>query len=292
MNKKLPKYLLGKYQLLGTVTFTVLFALVFLNLYIPFSDTAWFGLGNSANFLITAGFMSISMLILVASKIVMYKTKDLFDITYLQYVLWCLGEVFVICIFYTFVTVDVTRPVRPDYIHIFLKAVLYGLIAIVIPYIISGMFIAIVEKNRTIRFMRYQTRAAEKAMGEPSETSRQLAFFDSSGTLKLSVNSHDLYYIESDDNYINVWYSDKKGAIQMYMLRCSLKTVEDSFRDCNLVRCLRKYIVNLSRPCILRKEKDGYFIDLDSEKINPIPVSRTYMENVLACFSTGKRTGV
>ena len=38
--EKLPKYLLGKYQLMGTVTFSVLFAVVFLNLYIPFSETA------------------------------------------------------------------------------------------------------------------------------------------------------------------------------------------------------------------------------------------------------------
>ena len=39
-NHKLPGYLLGKYQLIGTVTFAVLFAVVFLNIYIPFSDTA------------------------------------------------------------------------------------------------------------------------------------------------------------------------------------------------------------------------------------------------------------
>ena len=40
LNQTLPGYLLGKYQLIGTVTFTVLFALVSLNIYIPFSDTA------------------------------------------------------------------------------------------------------------------------------------------------------------------------------------------------------------------------------------------------------------
>ena len=34
---KLPEYLLGKYQLIGTVTFSVLFAVVFLNIYIPFT---------------------------------------------------------------------------------------------------------------------------------------------------------------------------------------------------------------------------------------------------------------
>lgn len=55
MNNKLPDYFLGKYQLLGTVTFSVLFAIVFLNIYIPFSDTAWFRLGDSVFFLFTAG---------------------------------------------------------------------------------------------------------------------------------------------------------------------------------------------------------------------------------------------
>ena len=288
MNKKLPKYLLGKYQLLGTVTFSVLFALIFLNLYIPFSDTAWFGLGRSVNFLFTAGFMFLSMLILVVSRVLMYKTQDMFDMTYLQYVLWCLGEVFLICVLYTFVTVDIVKPEAPDYFHILLKALLYGMIALVIPYIISGMFIAIVEKNRTIRLMRYQSRISDQD-SVSSPQGGQITFFDNSGALKFSVSSLDLYYIESDDNYINVWYSDKKGDLKMYMLRCSLKAVEDSFKGSTLLRCHRKYIVNLAKAKVLRKEKDGYFIDLDCSTIDPIPVSKTYSDNILGYFSSVRK---
>ncbi len=287
MHKKLPKYLLGKYQLLGTVTFSVLFALVFLNLYIPFSDTAWFGLGRSANFLFTAGFMFLAMLILIVSRVIMYKTQDMFDMTYLGYVLWCLGEVFLICLLYTFVTTDVIFPENHDYLRIFSKALLNGMIALVIPYIISGMFIAIVEKNRTIRLMRCQSRSAGQETRQ--EISSQITFFDNNGALKFSVSSSDLYYIESDDNYINVWYSDKKESLKMYMLRCKLKTVEDSFRGSTLLRCHRKYIVNLSHAQVLRKEKDGYFIDLDNARIDPIPVSKTYVENVLGYFSSDSK---
>ena len=147
------------------------------------------------------------------------------------------------------------------------------------------MFIAIVEKNRTIRLMRYQSRTADQSR-ESSRGSGQLTFFDNGGVLKFSVNSSDLYYIESDDNYINVWYSDKKGALKMYMLRCRLKTVEDSFRDSALMRCHRKYIVNLLRARVFRKEKDGYFIDLDSDSIGPIPVSKTYYENIMKYFAS------
>lgn len=284
MNKKLPKYLLGKYQLLGTVTFSVLFALVFLNLYIPFSDTAWFGLGRSANFLFTAGFMFIAMTILIVSRVIMYKTQDMFEMTYLGYVLWCLGEVFIICLLYTFVTADVL-PEKHDYLRVMLRALPYGMIALVIPYIISGMFIAIVEKNRTIRLMRCQSRSADKD-SRTDAVSSQITFFDNNGALKFSVSSTDLYYIESDDNYINVWYSDTKGKLRMYMLRCRLKTVEDSFKGSPLMRCHRKYIVNMSRAQVLRKEKDGYFIDLDNDQIEPIPVSKTYADNIVGYFQT------
>ena len=61
LNTKLPAYLLGKYQLIGTVTFAVLFAVVFLNIYIPFSETAWFRLGDSVMFLRTLIFKALSI---------------------------------------------------------------------------------------------------------------------------------------------------------------------------------------------------------------------------------------
>ena len=65
MNKKLPSYLLGKYQLICTGTFSVLFAIIFLNIYIPFSDTAWFGLGQSDMFSGTLVFVFVSIMTLV-----------------------------------------------------------------------------------------------------------------------------------------------------------------------------------------------------------------------------------
>ena len=87
LSKKLPPYLLGKYQLIGTVTFSVLFAVVFLNLYIPFSETAWFALGDSAMFLHTLVFIAVSILILICSRMLMYRSKRIYEMTYI-YILW------------------------------------------------------------------------------------------------------------------------------------------------------------------------------------------------------------
>lgn len=42
---------------------------------------------------------------------------------------------------------------------------------------------------------------------------------------------------------------------------------------------------------VLRKEKDGYELDLDNDSIAPIPITKTYSENVLSRFnnSSGRR---
>ena len=283
MNKKLPSYLLSKYQLIGTVTFSVLFAVIFLNIYIPFSDTAWFGLGDSVMFMLTLVFIAVAILTLVISRTLMYKSKSIFEMTYLSYTIWCMIEIILICGFYTWLTIDITAPKDETSWMILGRSLLYGTIALGIPYLISGMYFAIIDKNNTIRLMNYENVVTDEPVRP--EGSRKITLFDNSGTLKLSLNPDNLYYIESDDNYIKVWYTDSKGELKQYMLRCRLKTVEDSFKGSGLVRCNRKYIVNISKVSMLRKESDGYFLDLCNEDIQSLPVTKTYTDTVLAYFT-------
>ncbi|MBE6230958.1 MAG: LytTR family transcriptional regulator [Bacteroidales bacterium] len=283
MNNKLPSYLLGKYQLVGTVTFSVLFAIIFLNIYIPFSDTAWFGLGDSVMFLLTLVFIAIAILTLIVSRIIMYKLKTMFEMTYLSYTIWCIMEITIICGFYTWLTIDITAPHDETLWQIFGRSLLYGAIALGVPYLISGMYFAIIDKNNTIRLMNYENVVTD----EPKSPGPQhkITLFDNSGTLKLSLSQENLYYIESDDNYIKVWYTDSKGELKQYMLRCRLKTVEESFKGSGLIRCNRKYIVNIKKVSMLRKESEGYFLDLNNESIPPLPVTKTYTDCVLSYFT-------
>lgn len=283
MNKKLPEYLLGKYQLIGTVTFSVLFAIVFLNIYIPFSDTAWFGLGQSDMFMGTLVFIFVSILTLIASRTLMYRSKRLFELTYLEYTLWCIGEIILIGAFYTNLTVEITGGLDEKEIEIFGRSLLYGTIALGVPYLISGMYFSINDKNKTIRLMSYENVVTDEAP-LPENSLKKITLFDNSGSLKMSLNLDSLYYIESDDNYIKVWYTDSKGELKQYMLRCRLKTVEESFKGC-LVRCNRKYIVNIEKVKVLRKESDAYVLELDNEAIPTLPVTKTYTDIVLAHFT-------
>lgn len=281
--KLIPEYLRGKYQLIGTVVFTALFSIVFLLVSIPFSHNAWFRLGNSTFFVFTLLFATGSLLLVIFSKYIMYVTRNKIKMTFLGFVSWDIAEVVVICLAYTALTVSLTHIGWNQFARIFANSLVYGTISIIIPYILAGMYFAINDKNNTIRLMNYQNVVSDEKMS-PSQLEK-VTLFDNSGVLRLSVNLDNLFYIESDDNYINVWYSDSNGDLKRYMLRCRLKTVEESFRGSSLVRCHRKYIVNMQKVKVLRKEKGGYEFDLGNDAIKPIPISKTYSENVLSLFN-------
>ncbi len=284
LNDKIPHYLLGKYQLIGTITFSVLFAIVFLNIYIPYSETAWFGLADSDTFLRTGLFVAVSVILLIVSRVLMYKSKKEFDMLYWIYITWCILEIVAVSAVYIGFTKSlgiISLETRWD---IFLKVMPYSTISLGIPYLIAGMYFAIIDKNNTIRLMNYENVVTDEPVKEESQL-HKITLFDNSGALKLSLNLENLYYIESDDNYIKVWYTDNKGELKQYMLRCRLKTVEESFKGSGLVRCNRKYIVNINRVSTLRKESDGYVLDLENEAIPPLPVTKTYTDTVLSYFT-------
>ena len=284
MNKRIPEYLLGKYQLIGTVTFSVLFALVFLNLYIPFSETAWFSLGDSVMFLHTLVYAAVAILILIFSRMLMYYSKHIFEMTYLLYILWCICEITSVCALYTWLTTDFIAPGYESGWQVFGRSLVNGMIALGGPYILSSMYFAIIDKNNTIKLMNYENVVTDEPP-KPDASKKKITLFDNSGTLKLSISPENLYYIESDDNYIKVWYTDSKGDLTKYMMRCRLKTVEDSFKDSGLVRCNRKYIVNINKVSLLHKENEGYLLDLCNGDIPPLPVTKTYLDTVLGYFT-------
>ena len=282
---QLPGYLRDKYQLTYTVTFAALFSIVSLLLILPFSHNSWMALGNSRFFVFTLLFAAGSLLLVSLSRFLMYKTRNVLKMTYLGYSAWCLAEVIVICLAYSFITVPITGIGWDRFPETLGKALLFGTISLIIPYIIAGMYFALQDKNQTIRLMNYGNVVLDENV-LPSKLEK-ITLFDNSGNLKLCVSASNLYYMESDDNYIVVRYTDSKGDLKRYMIRCRMKTVEESFRDSSLVRCHRKYIVNMDKVKVLRKEKDGYELDLDCEFITPIPVTKTYEENVLNRFNSG-----
>ena len=291
LKERIPGYLLGQYQLVATVTFTAFFSLFFLMFSIPFSHNAWFELRATEAFGFTVLFYLLALTLVIVSKRVLFITyrKRPERPTFIGYILWNLVEILAICTLYTIFTIKgnslgIIDNGGETWYLVFFRSFIYCIMTLAVPYVICGMYFAIIDKDNTIRVLNYSTVVTDEVL--PPREEKKITLFDSSGALRLSVTSSNLYYIESDDNYVKVWYTDNLGDMKQYMLRCRLKTIEDSFLDSDLVRCHRKFLVNINKVEVLSSEKDGYYLTLDMPGVEPIPVSKTYEESVLNRFNS------
>lgn len=286
---KVPRCLLGKYQMMETVIFTILFSLVCLLLCFPFFRNTWFSLQQGTSFLFTLGFFVSAIFFEFLSKHLLNRLGSMAEMTYLKYFAWELAEVLIMSLIYTFFTIEsiqagFTSFSEADSNRIFFGAFLFCAITLGVPYVVAAQYFILQDRNNTIRLMNFGNVVSDMEL--PVTEEKRITLFDNSGVLKFSINSENLYFIESDDNYVQVWYTDGAGNIKQYMLRCRLKTIEDSFSDSDLVRCHRKYVINITKVKILTSEKDGYYVDLDMDSVDPIPVSKTYERNVLSRFNS------
>lgn len=282
--KKVPTSMLGKNKIFGTVLFTILFAILFLNLYIPFSDTAWFGLGNSETFINTVKFLIIAIFILIGSRTGMHYYSKHRPISYLLYGVWCAIEIAMICWLYTEISVRVNTGLDWSWFAIYKHALPYCAIALGSPYIMAIMYFMIMDAHQTIRLMSMENIVTDE-VSKTGEKLKKITLCDNNGAIKMLVSFENLYYIQSDDNYIRVCYTDNQGELQRYMLRCSLKTIEENFKDTGLIRCSRQFIINASKISNIRKESGGYILELDNKAIPAISVTKNYADKVLAYFN-------
>jgi hypothetical protein len=263
---------------------SILYALVFLVIYSPYSDTAWFGLAKSDSFLLTTTFVVASVLFLVISRMLMiFSSKNnTVKMTYFKYSLWLLGEIILIGVFHAILSIVYVELTEFSVSFIVTKSILITLLALGVPYVVSAMWITINDMRNTLLVTDTNNIATDgEAIAQNIDI---INIADNKGVLKLSVKLDNLYYIKAEDNYTIVNYT-KNGLLNRYMIRCKIQTIEDNFSNTPLMRCHRTYIVNTQKIKVLRHESDGFYMDFDFDGIDPIPVSKTYSEAVVKRFS-------
>lgn len=280
-----PSCLLEVGNIVTSLTFSVLYALVFLVIYAPYSKTSWFGVAKSESFLLTTTFVVVSVLFLIVSRTTMlFASKKHIRMTYAKYSLWLFAEIILIGVFHSVLSMVYIK--IDDYSDSFIvtKSILITLLALGVPYVVSAMWLTIKDMRNTLLVTDTKNIATDgEAIAQNIDI---INISDNKGVLKLSVKLDNLYFIKAEDNYTIVYYS-KNGLLNRYMIRCKIQTIEDTFRDTPLMRCHRTYIVNTKKIKVLRHESDGFYIDFDFDGIDPIPVSKTYSASVVKRFSGG-----
>lgn len=123
----------------------------------------------------------------------------------------------------------------------------------------------------------------DMAVEPPVSNNKIVNFFDEKGELQLSLRIDNIYYIESAENYVNIYYKNKEKT-ERFTLRSSLKKQQEKLEKYGFIRCHRSYLVNFSNILLLRKDKDGPYLDFGESGLQAIPVSKTYLDAVTAYF--------
>ena len=300
-SKKLPHYLIEKNNLIVQVTISVLFAIAFLAVYIPLSNTttSWFSLEDPDKFMYTAFFIIFSTIFLIFSRVMMfYMSKRLIRFTLPKYIFWMLGEIALIGLFHAYISLGIIHV--EDYVGDYSKALIIGksilitFIALGFPFIVTDLSFALLDAQRVLRIAKgvIQSNENDAAKNQKNATSEPMVtdtpdivnFHDYTGALKFTVKLENIYYIKAEGNYVNVFYNNK-GGISSFVLRNKIQTIEDNLAGTPLMRCHRTYIVNTNNIKLIRTEDEGYYIDFNQTGLESVPVSNTYREKIVKRFT-------
>ncbi len=278
MNQKIPEYLYEKRNITRLILFTAMFALIFINIYQPFDSRNWFPVSEPMFLLFSSLVILTGVLVVVISRIMMYYYARRNGLLLWQYALWIAGEIGAMAMFYTLfqgLVLDDTRSFR----EMLQQSVINTALVLLLPYSILWLYFAL--KDKSIKLANLASTGSNPKPNNPL----MFNFLDEKKELRLSIRSDQVYWIEAADNYVKVHYLNK-GKIVSFMIRNTLKTIENSFSKSSLIRCNRSAIVNFDNVKILRKEPTGIFLGMDHEQVADIPVSGTYADKVLSRFSS------
>ena len=272
-NKRVPGYNYEKKNLIKLVLFTALFAIIFINIYKPFSSPTWYRVTNFMFLVFSTLIVLTGVLVVVVSRIVMYYYAKKKPITYGDYILWVFFEIIFMSLFYTGYALSVNK--ERDVLQTVQESTINTALVLLLPYSILMLYFSWQEKEKQLELI-------DKVSAEKGE-SKVIAFYDEKRELRLSVKRSNLLYLESADNYVCIWYLNK-DTITRYMLRSTLKAVEEELASDYILRCHRSYMVNFDHVKVLRKGKDGVFLELGIPNVPDIPISKTYSETVTQKF--------
>ena len=307
--KEIPKFLISTRYISVVIAFIVLFSGLFLFIYQPFSLAVWFSTADSLSFSLSLLFYILSIIILVVSRMTMYHLQDRVDLTTMTYIWWIMFENLAISLLYTLITIKFFPVEGISTPTIATRALMCVTLILVIPNALVLFYAAYKAKCEELQATQYrlqrlseeyrllesntqhELRAAamvqSKRQPQQSQdtTPRMINLYDNNGMLRLTLNIDSLYYLESEDNYIKVYYKHNDKIVS-YMLRCRTRSVEESLAGTCMVRCHRSFIVNINKISVMEDDRRMHYLSLDDDSIRRIPVSKSYYESLVAKLNT------
>ena len=274
--QKTPDFLFERRNTVTTIVFTALFALAFINLYAPFGIELWLEKNKVEFFFYSSLVILTGILVIVISRIIMFAINRRRALNWGQFGLGVFCELMGMAAFYAVFGKYIIQDER-SFSDIFRYALKNTSLVILLPYTVLYLYFSWKEKSEQLEQLRV-------SMQPQNEKNKMILFHDEKGSMRISVQQSDLLFIESADNYVYVHYRGS-NKISKYLLRNSLKRLEEQLLDYDIVRCHRKYLVSFKNVRILKKEKEGLYLEMNTDDDLKIPVSKTYVSSIVSSFA-------
>ena len=302
-SSEIPKFLVSRRYISVVIAFILVFSVLFLLIYRPFSLAVWFSVDNSLRFGFTMLFYFGAIVTLILSRVLMYSVQNRIELTPITYMWWIMGENLIISLEYTLLTVNYFPIEGLSTSMLATRALMCVTLILAIPNAIVSFYAAYRSKCEELEVSQYQLqkmreeyrllenntlhelKAAQQLPAKPEPAPRMINLYDNGGTLRLTLNIDSLYYLESEDNYIRIFYKHN-DKILSYMLRSRTRSIEESLKGTCMVRCHRSFIVNINKISVMEEEKRMHYIRLDDETIKRIPVSKSYYDTLVTSLNT------
>ncbi len=278
--RAIPSFIYSRSNQVAMIIAVPIFAFIFITLYRPLDfdkldDSLLAGLNISREIaiqLITLLLVMVGMIVAAVSRAVMGLYTQKRQLSYAQYIVWISLEIVVMALIYTIAALFTETD--KDIVTLFRNSLVKTLLIMVIPYVICYIIFIWSEQSKQLRRLRQGMQSEDNA-----QLQAYIQIFDEKGEMRLSVRRDNILLLEAADNYVCVWYANN-GAPKKSLVRNTMKSIAEQLEGSGIMRCHRSYMVNLDHMSILRREKEGVFIELDVDNVPDIPISKRYAANI------------
>jgi DNA-binding LytR/AlgR family response regulator len=239
-------------------------------MYHPFGSQEWFEV-NQGQFAFYAGFVVVlGMVVVIGSRVIMTQIRKRWRITIAGYALMIAMEIIAMTGFYMMIEKVFLKDSR-YWFEVYYTAIQNTSLILLIPYLISLLYFAWKDNKQNLERLLTQHKQEEGP--------RFIVFHDENGEIRLTLKLDDLIYIEANENYVFIHYLDdnKPGR---FLLRNSMKKIEEQLADFPVVRCHRSYMINLIGVRLIKKQRTGFVAQMKAPDELNLPVSERYRQGV------------
>lgn len=244
-------------QLLHMVVLPIFF-FTFMLVYRPFDISSflgddWFGVHLTI-------ISCIILLSVTVARLVYYFLP--MKMNYSLYIFWCLTEtVFASFFVALYIWLVLNRPML--YFEVLTRSFKYLFFTLLIPYTILSLSLLVYD-------------CYLKSLEPEDHNTQRMRFYDNMHNLKIVLMPQAVLYIAAEENYVSIYYLEN-GKVREYVLRSSMKALDELCQENGLMRCHRSFYINPLHVKVLRKDKEGImYAELDADDVRHIPVSKTY----------------